>query len=97
MDIVVDMALRSTPEEVVVASGKTVYARHVVSELFAMRGLDARSHLLEEVPPSEPGPDFVVNIGQLAETSGRRPCKTVFDILDDILHARRENHLATTE
>ena len=97
MDIVVDMALRSAPEEVVVASGKTVYARHVVSELFAMRGLEAGSHLLEDLPPSAPGPDFVVNIGQLAETSGRRPCKTVFDIIDEILHARRENHFTTTE
>jgi GDPmannose 4,6-dehydratase len=98
MDILVDMALQqSAPEEVVVASGKTVYARHVVSELFAMRGLEAERHLVEDLAPSEPGPDFIVNIGRLAEASGRRPRKTVFDIVDGILHGRRENHFAETE
>ena len=89
MDIVVDMALRGAPHEVVMASGRTVYAREVVSEIFARYGLDARRHLLEDLAPAEPGPEFMVGIDRLVEASGRRPRKTVADIVDDMLEAQR--------
>lgn len=85
MDIVVDMTLRGAPEEVVVASGKTVYARNIVSELFSMRGLDASEHLTEDLASAEPGPDFLVRIDRLIMASGRRPQKSAFDIVDDLL------------
>ncbi len=89
MDIVVDIALRGAPHEVVVASGMTVYAREVVSGIFARYGLDARRHLLEDLAPAEPGPQFMVGIDCLLEASGRRPRKTVADIVDDMLEAQR--------
>jgi len=89
MDIVVDMALRGAPHEVVMASGRTVYAREVVSAIFRRYGLEARRHLLEDLAPTEPGPEFVVGIDRLVEASGRRPRKTAADIVDDILKAQR--------
>jgi GDPmannose 4,6-dehydratase len=89
MDIVVDMALRGAPHEVVMASGRTVYAREVVSAIFRRYGLEARRHLLEDLAPAEPGPEFVVGIDRLVEASGRRPRKTAPDIVDDILEAQR--------
>jgi GDPmannose 4,6-dehydratase len=85
MDIVADLGrIRAVPN-LVVASGTTIYARTFAQELFARYGLDARRHIVEELAPHDPGPEFRVCIDRLANITGRRPSKTAFDIVDNIL------------
>lgn len=85
MDIVADLGrIRGVPN-LVVASGTTIYARAFAQELFARYGLDAHRHIVEELVPHDPGPEFRVCIDRLAHLTGRRPSKTAFDIVDNIL------------
>ena len=69
MDIVVDMALRGAPHEVVVASGMTVYAREVVSGIFARFGLELAG-ICWRICPQSPDPSSWSN-HRLVEASGR--------------------------
>jgi len=85
MDIVAALGHIPGVPNLVMASGTTVHARPFVRELFARYGLDARRHIIEELAPRDPGPEFRVRIDQLAKITGRRPSKTAFDIVDDIL------------
>ena len=75
--------------DLVIPRQVTVDARDVVSTIFRRYGLEACRHLMEDVAPADPGPEFVVGIDRLVEASGRRPCKTAADIVDDILEAQR--------
>jgi len=88
MDLVAEIGTTSDVAELVMASGNTVHARPLIEDLFARHGLDAARHLIEELPPHDPGPDFRVRLDRL-ETVARRPVKTVFDVVDDILAANR--------
>jgi GDPmannose 4,6-dehydratase len=89
MDLVADIGTAADVSELVMASGNTVHARPQVEALFARYGLDAQAHLIEELPRHDPGPEFRVRIDRL-EATARRPSKTVFDVVGDILAANPE-------
>ncbi len=92
MELVADLGDRRELDEVIMASGTTLYAREIVKRLFAEHGLDVLAHVHERKPQSDPGPHFQVRIDRLEAAVGRRPTKTIFQIVDDILqslaHAR---------
>jgi GDPmannose 4,6-dehydratase len=87
MDLAIDIAEGSDVGEIVMASGQTWHGRVAVQQLFARYGLDAQSHIVEALPPSDPGPEFRVNIDRLAAAAGRRPRRSVFDIVDEMVIA----------
>lgn len=85
MDIVADLARSDDIDELIMASGKTIYARDFVENLFRGYGLSSAIHIIEEWPRRDPGPEFEVCIDRMIKYSGRRPTKTAFDIVEDIL------------
>lgn len=85
MDIAVDVAEKAPGEDHVAASGRTCSGREAVAEIFARRGLDYRNHLVEALPPSDLGPKYFASIDRLASAIGRRPVKSIVDIVDSIL------------
>jgi GDPmannose 4,6-dehydratase len=84
MDIAVDIAEKAPDTDYIVASGKTWHAREAVAEIFARRHLDYRNHLIERSPKSDPGAPYLASIERLSRAIGRRPVKTIFDIVDSI-------------
>lgn len=84
MDIVADLAFAPPVSELLVASGRTVLAREAVTEAFRRHGHDIADHIVESSPRRDPGPDFQVDISILAAVAGRRPQKTIQDIIDAI-------------
>jgi len=85
MDIAVDVAEKAPNADYIVASGRTWRGREAVAELFARRRLDYRNHLIERLPESDPGAPYFASIEYLARATGRRPIKTIFDIVDSML------------
>lgn len=88
MDITVDIAERGDTDEVVMASGVTSRGRDLIYRLFERYGLDAKRHLVETQPQSNPGSQFQVRLDRLERVAGRRPVKTVDDIMDQMLAAQ---------
>jgi GDPmannose 4,6-dehydratase len=88
MDLLARAAVKGVlPPEMVVASGRTVAARDIVTRLFCAYGLAVHAHLRELSKPFDPGSDFRVDITRFAGAVGSRPKKTVFDIVDDMIRA----------
>jgi GDPmannose 4,6-dehydratase len=88
MDIAVDIAERSDIGEVILASGTTWYGRAAVKNLFAHYNLNMREHIIEEFPHSDPGPEFCVDINRLVEVVGRRPMKSLQEIVAEMIDDR---------
>ena len=86
--IAVDPAGIADLPEMIVASGNTLEARQFVTLLFQNYGLNVEEHIVEKLPRSDGGKDFTVNINSFVSRSGRKPVKTAFDIVSDILHSR---------
>ncbi len=84
MDIAVDIAERAPNDDLVLASGTTVYAREMVKEWFARHGLDYAKHVLESLPPQKPNSPFHVAVDCLQAKVGRKPQRTVHDIVDEL-------------
>ena len=87
-DMTADIALLSEEGEFVMASGVTHHARKIVDELFAQYGLDSERHVVEALDRSDPGPAYHVSLDRLERAIGRRPVKTVADIVADMMHAQ---------
>ncbi len=83
MDIAVDIAERTPDTDYVMASGTTWQARAMVAKAFARHGLDSSRHIVELLEPQDSGPDFQASIDLMAQTIGRVPVKTIFDVLDE--------------
>jgi len=87
MDIVADIAEQTDEPELVLASGRTWYARAVAERLFERYGLAAEQHLEEARPTSSPGETFQVRLDRLERAIGRTPQKQVEDIADSMIRA----------
>jgi len=82
MDLVADVAERSEVQELVLASGTTWYGRAAAERIFARHGLEMRRHITEKEQPSELAPRFQVSLARLEREIGKRPIKTIDDIID---------------
>lgn len=85
MDIVADIATKSEAPELVMASGCTWLGRDAVKAVFEQHGLDSSRHIMTAEVASDPGPFFQARIERLEREVSRRPVKTIFNIVDDIL------------
>lgn len=83
MEIVADISEKADAPEFVLASGTTWHARDAVEHLFALHGLAASDHVHETLERGDPGPSFTVSLDRLQAAVGRRPRKTI----DNIVHA----------
>jgi GDPmannose 4,6-dehydratase len=97
MDLSVDIAQRSNVGEVIMASGNTWLARAAVAHLFAQHGLDALNHVVEMLPPSDPGPEFQVNIDRLTTITGRRPLRSLSEIVAEMVAAAENTQTRSRE
>ena len=87
MDIVADLGAAAFAPEIILASGQAVYARSVVTQLFARHGLQAEDHVIEDHPSrAQVGAKFQVRLARL-ESLARRPSKTVFDVVNALIDA----------
>jgi GDPmannose 4,6-dehydratase len=92
MEIVADLGAAPFVAELILASGKTVYARDAVAALFASHGLKAGDHIIEDQPSQlQASAGFQVRIGRL-ESLARRPSKTVFDVVNALIDALPAGH-----
>lgn len=85
MDVVADIAIKSDGPEFIMASGHTWLGRDAVRAIFERHGLDSSRHITTSEVSSDPGPSFHASIERLEKEIGRRPVKTIFNIVDDIL------------
>jgi len=85
MDIAVDIAERCQTPEFVLGSGTTWHGREAAERLFANYGLDSRRHIVEMQTGSDPGPEFRVSLQLLEQEIGRRPVKTLPEIVDELV------------
>lgn len=98
MDLAVEIAERADVAEVVMASGKTWHGRVAVEQLFARYGLNARHHVVEVLPRSDPGPEYRVGIDRLESAAGRRPRLSLFDIMGEMVdHVGKVSTATPTE
>lgn len=87
MEIAADIAEKTDEPEFVLASGKTWHGRAAAKHLFALHGLDAEWHLIETLPPGDPGPEFRVSLDRLERAIGREPQKDIGRIFNEIIAA----------
>jgi len=88
MEIAADIAEKTDEPEFVLASGKTWHAREAANSLFALHGLEAQRHLVETLPPGDPGPEFRVSLNRLEQVLGRRPQKDIGQIVNEMIAAK---------
>ena len=94
MQIVADLSAAPFVPELILASGKPVYARAAVAALFASHGLKAEDHIVEDQPSrSQASAGFQVRIDRL-ESLARRPSKTIFDVVNELIDALPANQKA---
>jgi len=87
MEIVADIAERTTEAELALASGRTWYARHAVEHLFRQYGLDASRHITEVDNGVASKTPFDVRLDRLERAVGRKPRKQIDEIADWILNS----------
>jgi GDPmannose 4,6-dehydratase len=85
MEIVAELAEKSDAQELILASGKTWNARVAVESLFTHYGLTLSRHLAESSARADPGPEFRVSLARLEREIGRRPVKSLYQIVDAML------------
>lgn len=90
MDIAVDIGEKAPGDDFVLASGITWLGRAAVESLFARYGLDATYSLRQTLPPQDAGAGYQVVLDYLEARIGRRPVRTLFDIVDDIINNKEE-------
>lgn len=92
MDIVVDISESSPDQDFILATGKTLWAKDFVHDLFSRYQLDAARHITESMaPPVNPLPYWFANIGKLETGIGRIPQRTIHNVCDDILRLQFPN------
>lgn len=84
-DIAADVAEKTDSDEFVLASGVTHYARDIVHALFAAHGLDGNVAIVEALPRRDAGPEFHVSVKRLEQAIGRRPVRTVQEIVAEMI------------
>jgi len=84
MDIAIDICERAPHQDFILASGHTWHARAAIDAIFARYGHDYHRHIREVLPPLDPGPTFKVSVDRLAQAIGRRPRKSIFEIVDSM-------------
>jgi len=86
MDIVVNIADKARGNDLLLATGKTLWAEDFVDTLFKKYGLCWRNHLIEKLAPLKERPDnWKVDLSAVNAAINRLPVRTIFDVAEDIL------------
>ena len=87
MEFLVEMSDLPPPgQDVIIATGRTMYGRDFVSRLFACYGLVYRRHIEQERYESEPAAiEFSASTEKLAQILGRTPRRDIFKVCQSIL------------
>lgn len=89
MSIMIQMVERAPGEDFVLATGKCVYARDFIDNLFNKYGLDYR-HYITEIDQSDQNSNYHVDICKLQGKIGVTPTLDIMDVCVDII----ENNLS---
>lgn len=89
MSLVVMAGGVSLNENLIFASGKTMWARDVVEMLFQHYGLDYRSHIRERMIGGPKGgakdvPKFIADVSKMERTLGQSPQLSALDVLNEM-------------
>lgn len=91
MQILVDLADRQVFDDFILASSHTVWAEHLVHELFAARQLDWKHHIRVKAPSEEiPPPPFSVDLSKIQRLSGRAPLQSARDVIEEIVRSLQQ-------
>lgn len=87
MEFLVEMSDMPPPgEDMIIATGRTMYGKDFVSRLFARYGLDYRRHIEQERHESEPAAvEFSASTEKLTQILGRTPRRDIFQVCQSIL------------
>jgi GDPmannose 4,6-dehydratase len=91
MALVADHCDALRGQDVVLATGHTVWAAEVVTELFALHGLAAADHIRTIAPPRDKqlATQWQADTTRLVQLAGQRPALWGVDVFQDILRAAR--------
>lgn len=85
-DIMIDILIKSAGNDFLLATGKSIYAREYVSELFEEFGLRYIEHIKERsIDSGQDQKPYCVDLSKLLGCIGRVPTRTIMDISRDIL------------
>ena len=85
-DIMVDMATKAPGDDFLLASGRCVYARDFVNELFSLYGLNYANHIRERIATSSPSQHkYSVDLTKLEGEVRRLPEVTILEVSKRIL------------
>lgn len=90
MQILVDLAGRDVFDDFILASPHTVWAEHLVRELFATRNLDWENHIHVRSPSEGVlPPPFSVDLSKITQLSGHPPIQGARDVTEEIARSLR--------
>lgn len=86
MKILVDLADRQVFDDFILASSHTVWAEHLVQELFEARQLDWKNHIRVKTPSEEIlPPPFSVDLSKIQQLNGHPPIQSARDVTEEIV------------
>jgi len=86
MDVIVCIAEKTPGSDLLLATGKTVWAEDFVRVLFDKYGCFWKNHLVEILTPLAERPKkWQADLSTLYAATNRSPVRTIFDVADDIL------------
>jgi GDP-D-mannose dehydratase len=84
MKLMYDASVLDSGHDLIIASGKTTYARRLVEELFEIKGLDYRNHVVEINHLQGDIAPYQVDISNLIKTVGT-PNTDIFKVIQEML------------
>jgi len=89
MNIVVQIAEESPDTDLLLATGKTLWAEEFVDTLFRKYGRSWRDHLSERsAPATERPPQWRADLSALSAAINRTPAHTIYDVAENILRTK---------
>jgi GDPmannose 4,6-dehydratase len=87
-DIVIELGERAPSEDFVLGTGRTVYARELVTALFARAGQDPARYVCESTEgTSARGHRYRIDAAKVERVLGRRPTRTIEQVIEEIVRA----------
>jgi GDPmannose 4,6-dehydratase len=91
MKILVNLADRNVFDDFILASPHTVWAEHLVQELFAARHLDWKNYIGVKTPSEGLEiPPFSVDLSKLKRLNGNTPIQSARDVTEEIIRSLQQ-------
>ncbi len=87
MTLLAQNCMKLSSEDYVLATGRTVWARDIVKELFTRHGLKVEEHIVTaSSSKKEDTPHWVADIGKFKQVTGMEPSISGIDVFENIYH-----------